>query len=69
VREFCGSQLCSVVLRRANVQRAPLGKLLNLQVTSSQLLAHNAGVEGSSPSLSTNQISVIPRQREFASPP
>jgi hypothetical protein len=30
---------------------------------------HNAGVEGSSPSLSTNQISVIPRQGEFASLP
>jgi hypothetical protein len=35
LREICGSQLCSVVLRRANVQRAPLGKLLNLQISLS----------------------------------
>jgi len=38
VREICGNQLCSVVLRRAKLQRAPLGKLLNLQVTLSQLM-------------------------------
>jgi hypothetical protein len=37
VLAYSESQLCSVVLRRANVQRAPLGKLLNLQVTLSQL--------------------------------
>jgi hypothetical protein len=36
LREICGNQLCSVVLRRANVQRAPLGKLLNLRITSSR---------------------------------
>jgi hypothetical protein len=35
VLAYSESQLCSVVLRRANVQRAPLGKLLNLQITLS----------------------------------
>jgi hypothetical protein len=38
LREICGSQLCSVVLRGAKLQRAPLGKLMNLQVTLSQRL-------------------------------
>jgi hypothetical protein len=35
-REICGNWLCSVVVRRAKLQRTPLGKLLNLQSTSSQ---------------------------------
>ena len=37
MREFCGNQLCSGVRRRANVQRMPLGKLLNFLSTLSQL--------------------------------
>ena len=41
-------------------QRAPFGKLLMLQVRFPKYRTHNAGVEGSSPSLSTNQIRVIP---------
>jgi hypothetical protein len=46
------------------VPRAPLGKLLNLRIT---LHAHNAaGVEGASPSLSTNQISLMEVAAEIA---
>jgi hypothetical protein len=36
LREFCGSQLRSLVLRRADGQRVPLGKLLNSLIASSQ---------------------------------
>jgi len=52
----------SVVLSCASwcqLQRAPLGKLLKLHARFSKYRAHNAGVEGSSPSLSTNSISVL----------
>jgi hypothetical protein len=54
--DSCGSfagisraRLCFVV---ANVQRAPLGKLLNLNATRVNDHSHNAGVECSSPFLS-----------------
>jgi hypothetical protein len=46
----------SVVLSCASwcqLQRAPLGKLLKLQARFPKYRTHNAGVEGSSPSLST----------------
>jgi len=37
VLAYSENELCSVVLRRRKLQRAPLGKLLNLQATLSQL--------------------------------
>ena len=52
----------SVVLRGASscqLQRASLGKLLNSEVSFSKPWTHNAGVEGSSPSLSTNPITYL----------
>jgi hypothetical protein len=54
----------SVMLRGASscqLQRASLGKLLNLQISFSNSWTHNAGVEGSSPSLSTNNLSHLER--------
>ena len=53
VREICGNRLCSVVLRRANRNAASLGKLLNVEPILSGAAGSYAGVEGSSPSLST----------------
>jgi hypothetical protein len=38
MREICGNRSCSFVLRRAKLQRALLGKLLNLQISLSQRL-------------------------------
>jgi hypothetical protein len=56
---LCGALSCQM-------QRAPRGKLLKLQIRFSKPWTHNAGVEGSSPSLSTNQIRVIPTVAGFA---
>jgi hypothetical protein len=57
----CGAGLLRdpVVLSCAlscQVQRTSLGKLMKLRLIFSIYRSHNAGVEGSSPSLSTNQI-------------
>ena len=41
------------------VQRAPLGKLLKLQVRFPKYRTHNAGVEGSSPSLSIDPLLAV----------
>ena len=52
----------SVVLSCASwcqLQRASFGRWLKLRLIFSIYRSHNAGVEGSSPSLSTNPISVL----------
>jgi hypothetical protein len=59
---YCGrfagisrAQLCFVV----RLQRTRLGKLLISLLSSSNSQAHNGGVEGSSPSLSTNDLRAL----------
>jgi hypothetical protein len=72
MRSAAGDLRESVVLCCASscqVQRAPLGRLLKLQARFRKYRTHNAGVEGSSPSLSTNRISVIATDGEPARSP
>ena len=61
-REICGNLPCTSVHFQVLSCNGRLPKSLKSET-------HNAGVEGSSPSLSTNRFSVIPRRGEFASPP
>jgi hypothetical protein len=59
MRSAAGDLRESVVLSCAawcQLQRAPLGKLLKLQARFPKYRTHNAGVEGSSPSLSTRLL-------------
>src|SRR5438309_6662642 len=68
-REICGILSCTSMHFQALSCNGRLPKGCKIKYFASKKGTHNAGVEGSSPSLSTNQISVIPRQGEFASPP
>jgi hypothetical protein len=62
MRSAAGDLRESVVLSCAawcQLQRAPLGKLLKLQARFPKYRTHNAGVEGSSPSLSIDPLLAV----------
>jgi hypothetical protein len=64
-REICGNLYGTSMHFQALSCNGRLPKSLEIRY----LVSHNAGVEGSSPSLSTNQISAIATQAESAFSP
>jgi hypothetical protein len=58
-REICGNLSCTWMHFQALSCNGRLPKGCKIKHFASKKGTHNAGVEGSSPSLSTNQISVL----------
>ena len=63
------TRCCFVVLSGANCNGAPRGKLLKYLTYLLNVYTHNAEIEGSSPSLTTNENKDLTYRRKTRFPP